>query len=136
MTYTNRVNSRKHQAGLGKLTLLVFGALTGAALYTAYEVLPFYYYFYELENQMEAAIRVASTETDDELRKKLTYHIRKMDLPVGTDEDLRDALKIERDDNIMRISLPYEEVFSIPLGSKTYILRRFKFNAYMEGQFK
>jgi hypothetical protein len=136
MGFKIRVNSRIGELAAAKLTLLVFLTLTAAGLYAAYEILPFYYYYYELQNQMEAAIRVASVETDNELRTKLVYHIRKMDLPVGDDAQLKDALKIERDDNVMRISLPYEEVFSIYFGDKEYVIRRFKFKAYAEGEFK
>ena len=120
------------EAGMSKLTFLVFALIIGAAIYTGYRVLPFYYYFYELRNQMEAAVRVASEENDEGIRKKLVYHIRKMDLPVGSDDELRDALKIERDGGRMRISLPYEEVYDVDVNGKNYVLYRFKFHAYVD----
>ena len=136
MRSADRVNLRNSSRGVATITLAVFGALTAIALYAAYEILPFYYYYYELRNQMEAAIRVASTETDDELRKKLNYQIRHMDLPVGDDDQLREALKIERDDDTMRISLPYQEVFSITFNDREYVVHRFNFRAYVDGKIK
>ena len=131
-----RGGSRNPEAGIGKLTVMVFGTLIAVTIYCTYEILPFYYYYYELKNQMEAGIHVASTDTDKEIRDKLKYHIRKMDLPVGDDDMLQESLKIERDDNLMRISLPYVEVFSLRWGEKEYVLHRFKFHAYAEGNIK
>ena len=85
---------------------------------------------------MESVIRVASTDTDQEIRQKLVYHVRKMDLPVGDDDDLREALRIDRESGVMRISLPYEEVFSVYWQGKEYVLWRFKFKASAEGHYK
>ncbi len=118
------------ERGIGKLTIFVFGALTAAALYAAYNILPFYYCFYEISNQFEQIIRVASTEKDAEIRRRLMYHIKKLQLPVEPDD-----LKIERDGRHMRISLPYQEVFYITIGDKDYDIHTFDFHAYAEGDF-
>lgn len=118
------------ERGLSKLTILVFGTLFAAVLYTGYSVLPFYYCYYEIQNQMEQAIRVASTYTDAELRDKLVYHIKKLELPVNPEE-----LRIEREAGFMKISLPYEEVFYVTWEGKEYDLHTFKFHAYAEGSF-
>lgn len=134
MPIRSEVNLRTEK-GITKLTFIVFAALIGAAIYSGYRVLPFYYYYYELRNQFEAATRIASTETDAEIRKKLNYHIRKMDLPVGSDEELRESLHIERDGDRMKISLKYEEVFDIDFQGKNYVIKRFPFHAYVEGKF-
>lgn len=116
-------------SGVGNLTLLVFGSLLLAVLYTAYHVIPFYYYYYELVNQMEAAVKVASLETDAELRKKLTYHIRKMQLPVDPEE-----LRIERGGDSIRISLRYSETFFIPWRDRDIDIHTFPFYAEAEGK--
>ena len=123
------------QKGIGKLTFLVFAAIIGVVIYTAYQILPFYYYFYELRNQMESVIRVAGSDTDEEIRVKLNYHIRKMELPVGDDQELRQALRIEREGGVMHISLPYEEVFYITWNNKDYEIKRFKFLAQAKGKY-
>lgn len=116
--------------GVGKLTLLVFGTIVGAGIYAAYHILPFYYCYFEITNQFEQAIKVASTYTDKEIRDKLVYHIKKLELPVEPDD-----LKIEREAGRMRISLPYEEVFFITWQGKDYDIHTFQFHAYAEGAF-
>ena len=118
------------EAGIGKLTLLVFGSIVAAAVYAAYNILPFYYYFYELQNQMEQLIKVASTETDREIRQKLWAHVKYMQIPAQPEN-----LRIEREGNTMRISLPYDEVFYLTWRGKDYTLYTFNFDAYAEGQF-
>jgi len=116
--------------GAGKLTVIVFGAITAAVLYTAYYVLPFYYYYYEIQNQFEQVIAVASTESDQEIRRRLSYYIQKYDLPV-----LQEDLFIERDGRQMHIRLPYEEIFSVSWSGKEYVLWRFPFRAEARGEF-
>lgn len=118
------------QSGIGKLTLLVFGALAAAVVYAGYHILPFYYCYYEISNQFEQIIRVASTEKDDEIRRRLMYHIKKLELPVEPGD-----LKIERDGRRMRISLPYQEVFYVSWGGKDYDIHTFDFHAYAEGEY-
>lgn len=121
---------RRNNRGIGKLTLLVFGLLLAAIVYSAYRILPFYYYYFELVNHMEQVIKVASTETDQELRKKIVYHMKKMQIPASPEE-----LKIVRDGNHMLISLKYEEIFYLTFRGKDYDIYKFKFDARAEGDF-
>jgi len=137
MQKDSEVNSAgwvSNEQGIGKITFLVFATLICAAIYTGFRVLPFYYYYYELRNQMEAAIRVSSSETDEEIRKKLNYHIRKMDLPVGSNEELREALRIDHEGDRMRISLSYTEIFDVDFMGKNYVIRKFNFTAQAGGR--
>ena len=137
MRFKHGVNRRitcVKDAGASKITVLVFGLIAAVVFYCGYEIIPFYYYFFELQNQFESVIKVASSDTDQEIRQKLNYHIRHMELPVGDDDELRQALKIERDHGRMKISLSYEEVFSISFRGKEYVIHRFPFHAYAEGK--
>jgi hypothetical protein len=118
------------ERGLGKLTLLVFGTIIGVVLYSAYNIIPFYYYYYELMNQMRSVIRVASTEDDATIRERLWYHIRKMGLPAQPED-----LIIERYHETMRIALDYEEVFYVSWGDKDYTIYQFPFHAEVEESF-
>jgi hypothetical protein len=121
---------KQRERGAGWLTIMVFLAIFGAVGYVGYRVLPFYYYFYELQNQMEAAIKVASTETDEEIRKKLLVHIKKLEIPCEPED-----LKIERSEGFMKIQLKYSEVFYITIAGKDYDIHRFYFDGYAEGKF-
>lgn len=120
----------KCEGGIGKFTFLVFGSLIAAVVFYGYNVGPFYYDYYEIVQQMESVIRVAQTEDDVSIRRKLMYHIKKLGLPVRPDE-----LVIERGDRYMKISLPYREVFYVTYKGRDYILQTFDFNAHAEGPF-
>jgi hypothetical protein len=130
-----RITNNSDELGAGLLTVAVFGTLLAVVLFSAYNILPFYYYYFELSHQMEAVIRVAETSNNEELRNKLTYHIRKMEIPVGDDEELRRALIIERENGKIRVSLSYEEVFYITFDGRDRTLMRFPFTAQAEGRY-
>ncbi len=117
------------ERGIGKLTFLVFAAVLGAAIYSGYIVFPFYYNYFEIQNQMDQVVRVAATYSDQELREKLNYHIKHMKLPVEP-EDLR----LFRQDGEIKISLEWDEVFYINWRDKEYTIEEFHFHAHSEGK--
>lgn len=118
------------ERAVGKLTLIIFGLIISAVVYAGYHILPFYYYFFELQSHMEQLIRVAAVDSDHEIRKKLLYQIRWMGIPADENQ-----LKIDRRDNYMYISLPYQEVFYITWQGEDYDLYTFDFFAEAEGEF-
>lgn len=124
--------SKTAERGASALTLIIFGALLIAAVYSASKILPFYYYYYDLQNQMASLIMVAQDNTDQQIRKKLLYFLRKAEIPFNEKD-----LIIKRSDtgNMMSISLPYKEVFYIPWGGKDYVIHVFEFYAHAEGKF-
>ena len=125
-----RVRSlRASEKGIGKYTLIVFGALLGAGLFAAYHILPFYYYYFELQEHMQQLIRVANVYNDKELREKLRTHLKRMDIPASIDE-----VKIERMGNHVSMSLAYQEVFYLTWEGKEYEIYVFDFHAFAEGQ--
>lgn len=117
------------ERGASSLTTLVFGVLLAAVLYVAYHVLPFYYYYLEMTNHMYEAVRVASQYSDKELREKLEFQMKWMQIPADPSD-----LQIERFGDTIRISLPYEEVFTIPWGDDEWEVHRFEFYAVAEGR--
>jgi hypothetical protein len=120
----------KLQIGIGRLTLLVFGSLLAVTIFCAYQILPFYYYYYELVNQMDSLARVADLENDKSIRTKLAYHMKKMQIPADIEN-----VKIIREGNKIRLSLKYEEVFYITYRGKTYDLHVFPFHAQAEARY-
>jgi hypothetical protein len=120
----------RSELGIGKFTFLVFGSLVAGVIYVAYAVGPFFYYFYELENHFAACIRVASSYSDKELREKILYQLKWLDIPADAED-----LKIERESGVMRISLPYEEVWIIEWQGREHEIYKFKFTAFAEGKF-
>lgn len=122
---------RSRERGASKLTLIVFGSILIAAIYCAWRIAPFYYYFYEMQNQMQAAIRVASIESDQEIRKKLVRQMKTLDLPADPEK-----LMISRDAGVMTIDLKYKEVFDIEFNGKVYTIHVFPFHAHAKGVIK
>lgn len=116
-----------NESGIGKFTAIVFGAIFGALIYSGFKILPFYYYYYELLNQMDSMARVASTMTDKEIRSRLEYEIRHMQIPV-----LPEDLIVKREDAKIIISLEYQEEFYVSFKDKDYTIRVFPFHAYVE----
>lgn len=116
--------------GIGKLTFLVFGTIIGALVYAGFQIIPFYYCYFEILNQMDSAVRVASTQSDQELRQKLLYHIKKLGIPVDPED-----LQILRKDGSMKISLSYDEVFYITFQDKDYDIHVFHFDAVVDRAF-
>ncbi|NMC63559.1 MAG: hypothetical protein GYA55_10390 [SAR324 cluster bacterium] len=125
-----RILSLRSEKGAGYLTLIVFGAILVSAVYSASKILPFFYYYYELQSHMESMIRVAQDQSDQEIRKKLLAYIKKVEIPAREQD-----LKIVRGDKWMKIRLPYREVFYISWRGKDYIIHTFDFDAQAEGAF-
>jgi hypothetical protein len=124
------MNKFHPQKGTATLSTIFGGCLAAIIVYVAYHILPFYYYYFEMQNQMQAVIRLASTHTDQQIRKKLAYHMVKMDIPASPDE-----LLISRQEDFMKISLKYKEVFSIPWGMDEKVIYVFDFKPEAQGRF-
>ena len=126
---THKFNSNR---GIGTLTLIVFGAIIFVVAFCAYNVAPFYYYYFELNDHMRQIIKVASMENDVELRKRLMDHMKSMEIPMRPED-----LVIERDESEheMHISLKYKETFWVSFRGKDYKVREFPFLAQAHGKY-
>lgn len=116
--------------GVSKITLLVFTSIFGAVLYVGFSIGPFFYDYYELENQMQAVIKLAAESNDADIRRRVIGVIKELGIPANLDK-----LRIERDSNRMKIYLPYEEVFYLTWQGKDHDIYVFKFEASAEGRF-
>jgi len=116
--------------GLGKLTALVFCSLIGGLLFVAYNVVPFYYYYFELTNQIQALVATADRNNDTAIRARVMQIIKELEIPA----EERDV-QIDRRDGRIAISVPYSEIFYVTLQGKDYDLYRFRFRASAEGAF-
>ena len=121
---------KRNQLGVGKLTLLIFGSIVFSGFYYAYNVLPFYYYFYELRSQFQACIRMGSEETDEEIRKRVYAKIDELEIPAD-----KETLVLQRNGNRMHIRIRYREYFDIYWKGKRYNIQKFDFDADMEDKF-
>lgn len=125
----SKTSVKLNERGASKLTLIVFGSIIFVVLYCAFSILPFFYYYYELQNHMEAMIKVASIEPEREVRRRLVDHIKWMEIPADPGK-----LKIEKNGQFMKITLSYDEVFYVSWGGKEYDIHVFHFDAVAEGK--
>ncbi|MCC6220319.1 MAG: DUF4845 domain-containing protein [Deltaproteobacteria bacterium] len=111
--------------GIGRLSILLIILLVVSSVYVGNQVIPFYYYYHEISGLMENQAAKASIFSDEQIRKTLMKQIKKLELPIGEEEDL----KINRFDGKILIELEYEEVLYLDLGEdRVYDLYVFKFN--------
>ena len=89
-----------------------------------------FYGYYELQGHFEQMAKTARGLSDEEVRKRLTYWINKLEIPVEPRQ-----LKIRRGYSDMEISLNYQEIFYIPLGEKDLDLHTFHFRAHAKEQY-
>ena len=125
-----RTSTSRHatqEYGLGKLTLIVFSIIIGVAVYSAYHIMPFYYNYFELQNQAEQLTRVAAVNTDTEIREKLWAHIEWMEMPIDKAD-----IQIKRWGNSIKIEVVYSEFFDIEYQDEVIELHRFDFHVEAE----
>lgn len=120
----------KNRSGIGKLTILIFGTILFVVGWSAYHIMPFYYYFFELKNNMEQLAQMAGEFEDEEIRKKIKMKIKELEIPADPER-----LIVSRYDGIMKISLPYEEVLYFTWDGKDHDLYVFKFLAEAERRY-
>ncbi len=113
--------------GLSKLTVTIFASLIALVVYCTYQILPFFYYYYELENQVLSITKVASTISDREIRRRLMYHINKMGIPLDAEE-----IQISRQNNRIKISMEYTEVFAVEWDGEEREIHSFDFEIYVD----
>ena len=123
---------------LGWLILILF---ITAGVYVGNQVIPFYYYYHELEGLMRFQAKKAQALSDGEIRENLVRKIKKLELPV----DDMDNLRIQRKARTMIIDLEYTEVlyvdvsflnefYDMPQGG-VYDIWVFNFNPHVEEKF-
>lgn len=117
-------------SGMSKLTLMILLAAFGTCVFLIHQILPFYYYYYELVNQMESLIAVAGSNTDKEIRQKLKQYMKEMQIPASIED-----VEIIRRPGYMLMRLEYEEVFYITWNGEDIDLKVFPFVAQAEGKY-
>ena len=116
------------EQGASRLTILVFSVLMGAAIFVAYHVVPFYYYYFELTNQLNALVATAERSSDATIRAKVGGVLKALDIPAQE----RDV-QIDRRDGVIAITVSYTEVFYLSFRGKDYDLYDFRFKATARG---
>jgi hypothetical protein len=116
------------EAGAGRLTVLVFGALVTALIFVGYQVIPFYYYYFEFKNQLQGLVSGADRHNDVAMRSKVVRIMEQLEIPATERE-----VQIDRRDGSLGITVPYTEILYFSFRGKDYDLYEFRFRASAQG---
>ena len=130
-TLSARERELRQVRGISQVGMLFLVAVVGAVLWVLFQVIPFFYDYYELEGQAVAQANKASLFTDAQIHKELSRWIRTMGIPIGSPEEL----KINRFDKKIVIELKYTEVLEFELLGKYYELWEFPFELHVEKEY-
>jgi hypothetical protein len=129
------MGSKSQQPGLEagrSLWVAGIGALASlAAGYAVYVVVPFYYYYFDLKNQMQRAVSVAAVETDEEIRRSLMAVVKRHGISCG-DRDLQ----VSRQNDTIEMSLSYSEGVKVSMFGREATLWTLNFDASTRGRYK
>ena len=120
------------ERGVTRLGMIFFGSIVFCVGWVAYNVIPFYYSYYELLGQMDAQAVKASLFTDVQITQELMRWVKKLGIPI----DRPDELKINRFEGKIVMEMNYDEVLSADLGEdRIYDLWVFHFNPRVEREY-
>lgn len=118
------------EAGISKITALVFILFTGAFLYFGFQIFGHLYNHEELRGLIEFQIREADQRTDDEIRRMIENEMRKLDINADYDD-----LEIDSGHQRLDISLYYEEdVYLYINDDYNWTLHTFEFDIQESGE--
>ena len=100
-------------------------------LFLGYKVVPFYYYYFDIQSNCAQLLRNAAVESDEELRRDLIEVVRRN----GIDKEARD-IGIQRIGGRIKIWLNYQEDLEVSLMGKSFTLYRFDFTPTAEGVYE
>ena len=100
-------------------------------LFVSYKVVPFYYYYFDIQSNCAQVLRNAAVESDEELRRDLLEVVRRN----GIEKEARD-IGIQRIGGRIKIWLNYQEELEVSLMGKSFTLYRFDFTPTAEGVYE
>ena len=118
----------KQKLGLSSITLIFLIVVMGSLAYTIYQVAPFYYYYYDLLNNMEVIVKEGTRDTDQQLKDKIYKKVKEL----GIRADPQDIVILHDMKDNLSVELKYEEVFYTTIAGKDYDIYVFDFDAKIE----
>jgi hypothetical protein len=97
-------------------------------IFLGYKVVPFYYYYFDIQSNCAQVVRNAAVQSDEELRRNLLEVVRRN----GIEKEARD-IGIQRIGGRIKIWLNYQEDLDISLMGRSFTLYRFDFTPTAEG---
>ena len=82
-----------------------------------YKIIPLYYYYFEIKNQMITLSKDAAIKTDLEIKEKLHEQIKYLQIPATKDD-----IAIQRSGAKIKITIKHKEVIYFTINNKDYDL--------------
>ena len=82
-----------------------------------YKIIPLYYYYFDIKNQMITLSKDAAIKTDLEIKEKLHEQIKYLQIPATKDD-----IAIQRSGAKIKITIKYKEVIYFTINNKDYDL--------------
>ena len=82
-----------------------------------YKIIPLYYYYFEIKNQMITLSKDAAIKTDLEIKEKLHEQIKYLQIPATKDD-----IAIQRSGAKIKITIKDKEVIYFTINNKDYDL--------------
>ncbi|HMO18664.1 MAG TPA: DUF4845 domain-containing protein [Oligoflexia bacterium] len=125
LEHIKEVKSVSCSRGISTLGTLILLFILVSCVFSAFQIIPFYYSFYEIQGLMQAQADKAQVINDTEMRRTLSREMKKLNIPADPEEDL----KINRYSGKIVLELSYEEVFFVDFGGGyDFDIWTFKFN--------
>lgn len=112
----------RREKGASGLTSAIFIIIFCAIGYALYNIVPFFYYYYDLENQAATLLKNADKLTDDQILDKLEQEIERLGIPAT-----RKSCKVVRGNGYTKLQVFYEEEFYVRASGKDYTIWKFPF---------
>ncbi len=121
--------SRKHkERGLGNITLIFLAVVVGLIIYISSVVLPIFYYYFEFQGQLDSIADKVKVYSLEELKKKITYHINKLEMPFTYDD-----MSVRRRGKNLEFKISYKEPVYLYFFDKEYKVHVFHFTVKSSG---
>ena len=104
------------ERGISKLGFLFVGSIIGGIVWLGFRVMPIYYDYYEILGLMEEQAAKSQVLNDLEILDNLTKRIRKLGIPIGSEE----RIKIFRTGSRTKIEFQYKEILDVDFGKGRY----------------
>ena len=103
--------------GYTRPIIIMLSIIASLIILILYKIIPLYYYYFEIKNQMITLSKDAAIKTDLEIKEKLYEQIKYLQIPATKDD-----IAIQRSGAKIKITIKYKEVIYFTINNKDYDL--------------
>ncbi|HMO02727.1 MAG TPA: hypothetical protein PKD37_07045 [Oligoflexia bacterium] len=114
--------------GLGSLATFILFVVVGSCVYLGYKIIPIFYNYYELQNQMDQMVRTADVLSNNEILTRIKKIVQEYNIPVKEEN-----ITVDRSHDRIILKAAWSDDLAISWKDKEYLLQTFYFEAISEG---